>query len=135
MSFWKNLLKAGSRNVPGTPYSTRQWTYKALNMNFFKILLNKMFEFYNFLLHFHEFSQFFSIQQDSEHKRHPIWIFICWHGRSRRVFYVFTTFFFLQNIYIFSAFNKTVNIKGTQYELLLVDMVGQDEYSMFSRVF
>ena len=31
----------------------------------------------------------------------------------------------------FSAFNKTVNIKGTQYELLLVDTAGQDEYSMF----
>jgi len=30
-----------------------------------------------------------------------------------------------------NTFNKTVNIKGTQYELLLVDTAGQDEYSMF----
>jgi len=30
-----------------------------------------------------------------------------------------------------NTFNKTVNIKGSQYELLLVDTAGQDEYSMF----
>ena len=39
---------------------------------------------------------------------------------------------FLKQIFLnVSAFNKTVNIKGTQYELLLVDTAGQDEYSMF----
>ncbi len=42
---------------------------------------------------------------------------------------------FEPNISIFSAFNQTVNIKGTQYELLLVDTAGQDKYSMFSPVF
>ena len=42
---------------------------------------------------------------------------------------------FEPNISIFSAFNKTVNIKGTQYKLLLVDTAGQDEYSKFSQVF
>jgi len=30
-----------------------------------------------------------------------------------------------------NTFNKTINIKGSQYELLLADTAGQDEYSMF----
>ena len=29
------------------------------------------------------------------------------------------------------AFSKKVTIKGTEYELLLVDTAGQDEYTMF----
>lgn len=30
-----------------------------------------------------------------------------------------------------NTFNKTVNVKGNQYELLLVDTAGQDEYTIF----
>jgi len=30
-----------------------------------------------------------------------------------------------------NTFNKTINLKGNQYELLLVDTAGQDEYSNF----
>ena len=34
-------------------------------------------------------------------------------------------------IQLFSAFNKTVNVGGNQYDLHLVDTAGQDEYTIF----
>lgn len=30
-----------------------------------------------------------------------------------------------------NAFKKTISVKGSQYELSLVDTAGQDEYTMF----
>jgi Ras family protein len=43
------------------------------------------------------------------------------------------SFFFthLPHERIVSAFNKTVQVMGTEYEMVLVDTAGQDEYTIF----
>ena len=37
----------------------------------------------------------------------------------------------LKSGFLLTAFNKTVNINGLHYDLLLVDTAGQDEYTIF----